>query len=427
MNQIKYQASAGEIISLSLCDNILRGWATSCQRYGSTRGFNLDEVNDHYDIIKLITLFSGPVQNYMPHWEPLPGPENALKMVSSKGQLFDMELANINLLDSRNDRFGRRTAVWSADTVDKRGTLPFPYDPKVEQLVIKGSWQIEKLCDHERDVYEHIARREKELGLDKDPDINIPVVVGRLAQVDESSDGEKTSANNRPSNVPLIKWRTRKTRIDTMVEGGELEYARYTVLVTKCFRAHSIGQVQLNPLQMVVVYRKLFKILEYLAKLGIHYRDLSLGNVLVDTDPVNPRCLLADFDFSRIEMRRRGSQENSGPLQTSLDDCVSGTRLFWSRHTEAALRQSAKLSENTAQLKAAQQRLERLKESSQPDGIPIRSAEAAVRAWSETQSELEQGLVSRQHRYIDDLESAVYTLLYYVGFGSGELRSQSGA
>ena len=414
MNQSKCQPSVGEIVSLSVCDDIVRGWATTCQRYSSTRGFKLDDKKDHYDIVKLIALFSGPIQNYLPHWQPLPGRENALKMVTPEKELFDLELCNIKLLDSRKDRFGRRTAVWSADAAANDERLPFQYDPKGEQLVIKGSWQIEKLCDHEHDVFEHIAKREKELGLTRDPDIHIPIIVGRLAAADGTGEDREIGGGNKPANCPLVNWKTRSTRKDTMANGGETEHAKYTVVVTKCFRAQSIGQVQLNPLQLVIVYRKLFKILEYLAKLGIHYRDVSLGNVLVDTDPVDPRCLLADFDFSRIEMKRRGSHDEAKPLETSIDDCVSGTRLFWSRNTEAGSRQSAVLTANAAQLKSAQQLLAKAEETSKPNDIAVLEAKSSVARWKEKQKELEDAFIQRQHRYIDDLESAIYTLLYYV-------------
>lgn len=335
-------------------------------------------------------------------------------MVSPGKKPFDLELSNIKLLDSRKDRFGRRTAVWSADAAGNDETLPFPYDREREQLVIKGSWQIEKLCEHEHDVYEHIAKREKELCLTRDPDIHIPIVVGRLAATDETGEDPLVGGGNQPANHPLVDWKTRSTRKDTMANGGKMEHAKYTVLVTKCFRAQSIGQVRLTPLQLIIVYRKFFKILEYLAQLGIHYRDVSMGNVLVDTDPVSPRCLLADFDFSRIEMRRRGSHDDSDPLETSLDDCVSGTRLFWSRHTEAAFQDYAALTKNSAQLKAAERALEKAKGATQRDEVRIRSHVASVKNWAKEQKKLEEGIIQRQHRYIDDLESAFYTLLYYV-------------
>jgi hypothetical protein len=58
------------MISFTLCGSILRLVRLTIQSFGTSRGFDLEDQNDHLEIIKIIALFTGPVHHFMPHWGP---------------------------------------------------------------------------------------------------------------------------------------------------------------------------------------------------------------------------------------------------------------------------------------------------------------------------------------------------------------------
>jgi hypothetical protein len=389
-------------------------------RYGSTRGFSLDNPEHFSDIVKIFALFSGPVSNYLPRWKPRAGPRGRLAMVTSEEIPFSLELEDVRLIDSRSDIFGKRTAVWS---VGINRTLPLEQGQEPckinlkedEHLVIKASWHIPRFRHHEHNVYKHIEQRERELkeqkGFERDPEVEIPSLVGMMS--DEHHDTESLVCIG---DQPLSQWKTRPVRINPLKRDGDTEYAQFTILITKCRRAVPIGRLDWNEWELIEIYRKLFKNLKHLALLGVHYRDLNMGNILCDAS--KQFCLLADLDFARMGNRRRGEIDNNNPatmLETSIDDCVTGNLLFMPIHVQDSLVRRERLALDRLALADAERRLEAKITRGAP-GYLLAIFDARIEELRKEVSKIEQEMEQNQHRYMDDLESAMYTMFWLVRY-----------
>ena len=342
-------------------------------------------------------------------------------MLSSSGEAFSLELKDIGLLDSRFDMFGRRTAVWCASIAQSHSLSGDQKSPAIElekgeQLVIKTSWHIPRLRHHEHNVYKHIERREMELeeqkGFERDREVEIPSLVGMMS--DEHHNAESLECIG---DQPLSQWKTRPVRKNPLRRDGDTEYAQFTILITKCRRAVPIVRLDWNEWELIELYRKLFKNLKHLALLGVHYRDLNMGNILCDA--TKQFCLLADLDFARIGKLRRGEIDNNNPatmLETSLDDCVSGNRLFMSGHVQDSLERRGRLALARLTLAAAERIYEtKLKTAG---SVPITVFDDRRRRLRQKVMDIEQEMEMNQHRFIDDLESAMYTMFWLVSHQS---------
>lgn len=425
MNQIKHFPAAGEILTMTICGPIVRVWYMNPQRFGSSRGLSLDDPKDTNDIVKVFALFSGPVSNYLLHWKPVAGPKGRLAMKTIDDKPFLLELKDIKSLDTRYDPYGRRTAVWSAGVAqvlsvpgENGPPPPITLEPD-EHLVIKTSWHLPYLRHHEHNVYKHVAEKErerKEAGIERDADVAIPELIGILngdSQVDDrlACIGDKS----------LSDWTTREVLKDPLSKdsNAEREHLHFTILVTKCRRAVPIGRCFLDELETLEVYRKLFKNVGYLGVLGVHYRDLNLGNILCDEATLT--CLLVDLDFARIGTQRRGGGEGEKlkPHETSLDDCISGNLLFMSQHVQKSRELSIKL----ARLELAQQKQAKAEGEKKGGGaarqgswrdILAEGRQDGAKELADKIKKLKKKIASEHHRFIDDLESAIYTLLWNV-------------
>jgi len=340
-------------------------------------------------------------------------------MLSSSNKAFSLELKDVGLLDSRFDMFGRRTAVWSAG-IAKIQSLSEDHQPPIvdlkdnEQLVIKTSWHIPRLRHHEHNVYRHIERKEKELkeqeGFERDPEVEIPSLVGMMS--DKHHDTESLACIG---DRPLSQWKTRPVRMNPLKRDGDTEYAQFTILITKCRRAVPIGRLGWSEWELIEIYRKLFKNLKHLALLGVHYRDLNMGNILCDAS--KQFCLLADLDFARIGKQRRGETDQlASMLETSLDDCVSGNLLFKPIHVQDSLERRGRLASARLTLAGAERSYQtQLSGSSSRSSLMMSGFhEARLARMREAIVKIEREMEENQHSFLDDLESAMYTMFWLV-------------
>jgi serine/threonine protein kinase len=205
-----------------------------------------------------------------------------------------VHLRGIKRIGARDFRSGSRcTAIWSATIAritDHRGLFVTNEDEtfQLEQdevAIIKASWQPSEMLSPEINVHQHIERAlqaDREAGRPIDPEIALPRSLGIVS---DSSGLESLGVES------FSHWRTRGKEPD-----DELEPCLF---MTKSFQAAPAFTLDLSPIELSEVYRKLFKTLKYLGSIGIRHRDLSPGNILVDVKN-RERCLLVDFDFSRI-------------------------------------------------------------------------------------------------------------------------------
>jgi hypothetical protein len=434
MNQIKHFPAAGEILTMTICGPIVRVWYMNPQRFGSSRGFSLDDPKDTYDIVKVFALFSGPVSNYLPHWKPVAGPKGRFAMKTIDDKPFLLELKDIKSLDTRYDPYGRRTAVWSAGVAqvlsvpgENGPPPPITLEPD-EHLVIKASWQLPHLRMHEHNVYKHIAKTEEELrrtkGFVRDKEVAIPEMIGTLHDRDPPLDcigGEK-----------LTDWRTRLVRSNPRNNDPQAptEQVHFTVLVTQCPRAQPVKRYILEEYQLVEIFRRLIKNLKHLGLLGIHYRDLNIGNILCD--PKTLICLLADLDFARIGTNRRGERSDddaSKLFETSLDDCISGNLLFMSQHVQQSRKLYVDLNRLEGQLWDIEEtaRMEDLAKEGQSDKVRQTNEAERDMVSKDIQDEIDRikgRIANNHHKFVDDLESLIYTKLWLVRGLVGSIRAR---
>lgn len=434
MNQIKHFPAAGEILTMTICGPIVRVWYMNPQRFGSSRGFSLDDPKDTYDIVKVFALFSGPVSNYLPHWKPVAGPKGRFAMKTIDDKPFLLELKDIKSLDTRYDPYGRRTAVWSAGVAqvlsvggENGPPPPITLEPD-EHLVIKASWQLPHLRMHEHNVYKHIAKTEEELrrtkGFVRDKEVAIPEMIGTLHDRDPPLDcigGEK-----------LTDWRTRLVRSNPRNNDPQAptEQVHFTVLVTQCPRAQPVKRYILEEYQLVEIFRRLINNLKHLGLLGIHYRDLNIGNILCD--PKTLICLLADLDFARIGTNRRGERSDddaSKLFETSLDDCISGNLLFMSQHVQQSRKLYVDLNRLEGQLWDIEEtaRMEDLAKEGQSDKVRQTNEAERDMASKDIQDEIDRikgRIANNHHKFVDDLESLIYTKLWLVRGLVGSIRAR---
>lgn len=349
-----------------------------------------------------------------------------MKTIGDQPVPFLLEFDDVKPLHISERPTGRRTSVWSAGIVRTLSVNGVADDPsritlkKDEHIVIKTSWQLSRHRTHEHDVYKHMAMTEKQLveeeGFVRDKDVAIPELVGTLCEDYQAGDNLACIGD-----APLNRWTTREVRINPMsndLEAG-VEKAHFTILITKCRKAKPINHFILREFQMIEVYRRLVKNLEHVGLLGIHYRDLNIGNILCNLED-GFLCLLADFDFARIETKRRGEpREEHGDgelLDTSLDDCVSGNLHFMSQHVQKSRERNAALTRLRRAKHAIEAAAERnVQQASVEDRLFWENERITLLEAKQGEIDgLQNEIAAHYHKFVDDLESMIYTLLWLV-------------
>jgi serine/threonine protein kinase len=411
---IKHHPLTGEVLCFGLCGDILRGHFLSPQRFGNTRGFSMENEEDYLDIVKMVALFSGPVGNFMPRWGPKAG--DTILIRTPKKCDVHVTLDKVSLLESRFGPYGRRTTVWQAEAKlskgkGEKGSHGVNIAPG-EVLIIKASWLLSRLARWEATVYEHIAEKEAErfklTGVKRDPDIGLPEFIG---QVIDASQTESLGPYH------LSQWESRQVP-KRNIPGKSMERACASIFVTKCFPARTIDRANLSLTQLAKIYLGLFKTLNYLAALGVHYRDLNLGNILYELSS-GTRCLLTDFDSARLNLRSRGDldldEQQNKAWDISIDDAMSGNVLFQSRSAHAARECCDRLEVAIFAKVQAEANLEKVQAEKDPSAKMIIVRKGNLKRAVKSVDDLVNELRGHRHRYLDDLESAIYTMLWVVG------------
>jgi hypothetical protein len=418
----------GELLSFTLCGTILRIVFINTERFGTSRGYDLSDPEDWIDVVKIIALFCGSISNYFPFWTP--HELEQITMETLEGDTLLVKLEDIEILDRRFDPYGRRTTVWSGKVknikqLDRNGKEK-EVDPRYvptedEVFVIKASWLLSYLAEHEKNVYRHIEEQDKKEGRDRDPEVSIPVFIGTVTTSEKAAE--------TLGNPDLANWKTRDFPVNPTQPESSKEHACLSIFATNFFKTMTILGATISMVKLITVYRKLFKTLKYLAQRGVHYRDLNLGNILRDI-LTQERCLLTDFDFARIGMQRRGDPQKGDlqPWETSKDDCISGNPIFMSSFVQEGVKNKDTLERHEKFLLQAKQGLDQAKRQEEEKlldatsslldrdaaALRRRKAEESVSKWESNVEQAKARLTPNAHRYIDDCETAVYTLLWLV-------------
>jgi hypothetical protein len=252
-------------------------------------------------------------------------------------------------------------------------------------LVIKSTWLPERLYDHELEILGHIDRARNRCLANG---TSVPLLPFPVGHAINTISGSK---------VRLDGWRT--------ADG----HTRNTTMVTFCETGRHVDQDLPTLRTHVRLHRSLTQTLGWLAKNGIHYRDLNSGNVLRNDAG---KCVLIDFGNARYRKRPRGQTRDQAtePLALSWDDARSGTFMFMSRRIHALTIKAIMYKEAEAKYE-----IERLK---------LKDTDASfwssrIRKIDGRKQQLEQKLqqmkdIHNQHCYIDEAESQLYLMMQQV-------------
>lgn len=282
--------------------------------------------------------------------------------------------------------WGSRTAAWAAtaqrvDNVD--ATLPHEALP----LVIKSSWLPDRLYDHELDMVGHIDTARSRCIAEGEVVPLLPFPVGH-------------AINGIPgSEIRLDSWRTADGR------------TRNTTIITFCTEGKHVDEDLPTLRNHVRFHRSLTQTIRWLAKIGLHYRDLNNGNVLRSATGY---CVLIDFGNARYLKTPRGQTGDQpvGALDLSMDDARSGTLMFMSRRIHGLTNKRDTHMRDKRQYEQDCDKLAAMDDDDPYRPIELRRCEDKKRKLEKQRSELMN--LHARHCYVDDAESQLYLMMQQV-------------
>lgn len=264
------------------------------------------------------------------------------------------------------------------------------------RLIIKSTWLPDHLHDHELAVLRWIEQHRQKMKYKPNPEPNIPLPVGHVLGLTEAG-------------TQIQAWKT---------NNGNL---RNSTIASFCVPAKPMRK-DISLKDLFLIAKGLCRTLDFLSRLGIHYRDLNLGNILraiTEDDGDRNLCVLIDFGNARILKSRRGQPGDIDtppePRDVNRDDARSANAYFMSlRVHEMSLKQE--------EYKAAHAGLESKETLFHLDYAEETDEKHKTYLLEEFQGVKDHvrglhvalGDAAYQHRYVDDLESAVYLFLYHV-------------
>lgn len=370
-------------------------WYINASLYGCSRPLDTRVRVDQIEIIKIVQLLS--LKKYSDlvcsRWDVTARRFSIEQDGKTDRKVVDVEA--LRPLAIRPGPFRSRTAVYADAVEDDEGRV----------YMLKLSWVAEHLTRHElttlRDIQEDFGK-DLETHL---PFFPIPIGLAKPPAGFPCTTSEMTTASSAAPEFPPREL---------------------CALMTKQHIGDYIG-TQVRPHGLVSIHRQLADVLFKLAGKGYHYRDLNDGNVRV-LHGTTDTLYLADFGNVSKDLSRRGHRGESDAAATidrAKDDTRSGTPLFvpccyaiakvasdeWDYVVDMAIKKAAELSLAQSQL------------SSEFPAAVVGGRKTGNRLDPVVDAILEQmedlHTVLREsnvyaHRYIDDLEGALYLHLWSV-------------
>jgi hypothetical protein len=381
----------------TLFGTILRLWVVTPNRLYSSRAYDFALDTDLPDIIRIIALLSGPIDILLPQFDLLSQTALQVRVVLPAGDsdVMTIGIEDIKVIENRGCLFGRGALICSARPKD-----PFPLRrlrllQDKEILIIKVVWTLEELVDHELDVMVRLHA-----GPLPD-DILLPRPIGKGVGDDSGRNLEAWTTDIVPPSLDQ-----HRALVDAPLH--------LCCMVMACQPAKRLSGI-VPPLRMMRIHRGLFKSLYYMATKGVHYRDLNLGNILVLEADMD-RCLVIDFDGSRILNLNRGRRSGSRVtdlLDISIDDSRSANAYFMSISVMELHEPLIKRRKLLVEIAEEQESIEQYK-AKKGDLFWQHKKEERLASLDEQLCNLEKFIQASAHRYIDDCESAVYNQVFQV-------------
>ena len=359
--------------------------------YSTSLPCELDRPEDFLGLAKMIAHCVGPLDVVRPVWKP------SIKTLPSLDWI-DWDHVNTRTLCSRNELFGRRTAVW--DLVDKSGA----------NVVVKASWLPPDSCRHEENILKHLhAPAQHHLASVRDA-CDIAEFLNDHPEYQDAYDRlpqyiahESVSANHPAVQTGIVPPRIGREDLD------RLELA---VLVTSGPAGRSLlnDNDEMSLREILQVFLDMIKTCRVTSRCGVCYRDVNLGNIVWERTKMGVRGRLIDWGNAIIAgLHRKDAAPVGDIVEYCQDDAHSANAYFLCR---AGVENRKPAQEYLHALLEAR----KLPDSSTP-GLSIKE-QRMIQAAKDELREAEQACRKVLcQRYIDDLESCIYLLVFLVSRG----------
>lgn len=370
---------------MSWCGNVVRLWYQNASLYGCSRPFNTGNAEDQEAIINILrfvnlrqcsTQLCGRLDvATLKHLDLDPD-------TVTRGGDTRIEFNSLEELDVRPGPFRTRTAVYADQ------------GKAVTRRLVKISWQPRHLESHELEV----LRKIQQYNEDSEDEFyfpNAPIAIG--LGIIEAPDFQPRNSDVLPAVGPEPKFQSRII----------------VVLITEQCLGDEIGD-QVTPEDLVHIHLELAGLFLMLATKGLHYRDINEGNIRTLRGE-HRTILVIDFGNVRENLSpwgRSGLTDAEAILDRARDDTKSANALFLPSccaHVQAAI-----VAWDDAATRAAREFKQALGDNHSDHRSDLRPGLLRISArLSDLRSAL-RDQVTYSHRYIDDLESAVYLHFWRV-------------
>lgn len=364
---------------ITWCGDTVRLWYLNPAFYGCSQGWDTREQKDQVEIIKLLHFFTD--ERYADllcgQWDIAAKTQFEIEDDGDTKERTVKIKKGLQQLDVRSGPFGTRTAVWADQDDEDR-------DNKGKVTVIKASWVAPHLTRHELMVLRKMWERVKL------PNAPRPIGTALLPPGFQHTTSETT-----PS--PLRGWPARSL----------------TVLVTEQCVGIALP-LDIKAHDFVFIYQQLADQLLLLAEKGFHYRDLNEGNICLLRGTHNV-LLIVDFGNVRFNLSRRGDHNQSDAAATidrAKDDTRSANPMFL-----PACCVVAEGAVKTWKDAVDQVALDSRAVCDDALGTTKDRLASVLKIINGKLPDLQQSQRDanvHSHRYIDDLESAVYLQIWQV-------------
>ncbi|KAG7528739.1 hypothetical protein FFLO_05965 [Filobasidium floriforme] len=399
-NRVTTMTVTGTLVRLYFADSF--SWATS-------RVWDLANEEHLGEIVKIVAFFMGAPDQALQQWKPDPhsfstrglGPETDRSSVRRwewvAGYRQEYTLRSI---------FGRRSTIWSGETrLSGVGGEQAEAATEEKTTIVKAAYLPSGLVHHEYNMVTCLhpeSPRSDSLFYQIDEATraailkDIPVPLGMV----DVGQGEHQQTRRLPKEAGLTVGEAPSDLVEPLTH---LELAVFAMHGPVGETVDPRPEQTFSLLEVCEIHLDALGHGYYAATCNIHFRDWSEGNVLFRRlRDGTLRGFLIDYGNARHENKRRDQSRNDGALSgwqsLCLDDMRSGTAWF---RCLAVIDTASLIREYTKK----QKKRNRFPKTAQgnPEFEEMEAAEL---------EDLKLQMLRARHRYIDDLESFMYLLIF---------------
>ena len=389
---VEHNPMSKNAIAFSVAGQRMRMFCCDAFSYSTSLPCDLDQPKHFLDLVEMIAFCVGPIGCVRPVWEP-----SLQTLPCSCLERIDWTNVKISKLCARNELCGRRTAVWHL------------LDRPANSLVVKASWLTPELSRHEGSILQHLRAPDKHDKKAVRDACDIDQFLIAHPEYRETYDrlpryvGCHCGQDGRPAE---------RTKSVPKLNSDDQEFLELAVLVTD----GPVGKVipaqnqELGLREILQVFLDVFKTYRVAARCAVCYRDVNLGNIVWEKTETGIRGWLIDWGNAIIggDHRKDGADVND-IVAACQDDAHLANIYFLCR---AGFVNRPVADDYTSKLLAATG----LGDPKAP-GLSTEDRRKRERAWRQVKLAEEKLRALLRQRYIDDLESCIYVLVFVVSYG----------